>query len=368
MERHMTLSQPQIAHIRMLKSGIITPFEDIEQCISHLFGIQSQAQQFGEISILNRVKKGDCSELNTLYQSHKLIKIWGQRMTVHMYCRDDWKYVHQVYAQRNSFVKRGWQAHEAIFTTLMSDIDRFMLQTKKDKKELTAFINQSVGMIEHPYREYSAIIQSCLNGTIFAVPQSPQTKYFAHRSLAIHNDDFEHWQTGQESALDELLMRYFNGYGPATLKDFCHWSGLNQGEIQPAFQRIKDNLIELTDNNKRYYLPLADSHLLEQKPPARFVKLLGKFDPLFVSFSDKSWIASPVQQKAIWRPAAHVEAVLLVNEKLSATWRYAIKGKKIDFTFYLFHAVSQSAKKGIEAEAQKIADFLGKTLNGINYI
>lgn len=102
----MTISKQQIAHLRMYKSGIITPFNNIEECASNLFGIQSQVQQFGEISLLNRLKELNRNQLNVLYQTHKIIKIWGQRMTVHMFSYKDWKVVHQVYANRSNFVKK----------------------------------------------------------------------------------------------------------------------------------------------------------------------------------------------------------------------------------------------------------------------
>lgn len=249
----------------------------------------------------------------------------------------------------------------------MTKIDNLAVSGKIDKKSLVRFIEENADNIEHNFRDYSVILQASLNGLIFGVPQSPHTQYFAHRSACISENDYKTWKEDQDYAIDYLLTNYFHHYGPATLADFCHWSGLSQKDCRVPFERIKDKLMSLVCEGKTYYLFSEDKGLLEQSYPVKFVKLLGKFDPLFVSFSDKTWIATPVQQKAIWRPAAHIEAVLLVNEKLKGTWRYSIKGHSIDFTFYLFSPVTDGDKKKIDKEAQRIAAFLSKTINKIMY-
>ncbi len=41
--------------------------------------------------------------------------------------------------------------------------------------------------------------------------------------------------------------------------------------------------------------------------------LLGKFDPLFVSYAKKNWLASEKETSLIWRTAGQIEAVLIIN-------------------------------------------------------
>lgn len=363
----MQASLRQIAHLRMLKSGIISPFNSAEECVKRLFGIQSQAQQFGEISLFNRVEDLRRGDLNALYQNHRLIKIWGQRMTVHMFSADDWKIVHQVYADRNNFIKKLWQNNSHRLTAIFSEIDKLTHSGQVDKKCISALIDELASEIETPYRDYAVIIQACLNGLIFGIPNLPQTQYYAHRRACVDDDLYQSWNSDRHLAIDALLIRYFQNYAPATIVDFCHWSGLKKAEIQAAFARVEPQLTQILVDKKPFYLFAEDAARLCDDGPVCSVKLLGKFDPLFVSFADKSWIATPPQQKAVWRPAAHIESVLLVAEKLTGTWRYKIRGKNIDFTFYLFGKVSLKNKRLISSEAEKIAGFLSKTVGQLSY-
>ena len=361
----MELQKNDITLLRIQNSGLITPFDNIESCIRNLVGIQSQAQQFGEISILNRVENLKQEDLRQLYDSYDIIKIWGQRMTVHMYSKKDWKVIHQVYAHRNSFIKRGWQENKATLEKLLLEIAQLKTKQKIDKLEIAELIQNIAPHITNEYRDYSIIIQSTLDAILFGIPQMPQTKHFAHRSVCIDEDDFKAWGSNKEQSLHHLLSTYFRFYGPATISDFRHWSGLTQREIQDCFSNLKNELISVSVSGKNYYGYSENLQLSGWENES--IKLLGKFDPLFVSFSDKSWIATPEQQKAIWRPAGHVEAVVLINGKLAGTWRYSIKGKKINFSIHPFLRITSSQKKKIAVEAKKIAQFLEKQLDKIEY-
>lgn len=361
----MKLDKKAIAKLRILKSGLIIPFENPEECAENLFGIQAQVQQFGEISILNRVKELKAEALTQLYEEHRLIKIWGQRMTVHMYSANDWKTVHQVYSNRNNFVKKGWEANRSVFDTLISRIENMTRNRIVDKKEITDLIESTAPHITDQYRDYSVLLQATLDGILFGIPLNPQTKHFAHRNMCIKDEEFMSWSENKESAFEHILKNYFRFYGPATLSDFCHWSGLAQKEITTALKNIEKELNVFTSEEKKYYSIGNDDELLNTKITK--VMLLGKFDPLFVAYSDKTWIADPIRQKAIWRPAGHVEAVLLVNGELTGTWRYITKGNKMNFDFQLFRSVTFAKKRQTEREAEKIAGFLGKKIHEIRY-
>jgi len=365
----MELQKQDIIRLRLYKSGIIEPFKNIEQCLTYLFGIQSQAQQFGEISIFNRVGKLKLKDLKNAYNRHDIIKIWGQRMTVHMYWKDDWKTIHQVYAHRDNFVKRGWADNQDVFEKILAELETSILEKKVSKNEIVTLIEQAASHITNTYRDYSILLQATLDGILFGIPEMPQTKYFAHRSVCIDDDDYILWGSDKEKALEYLLMVYFSNYGPATIADFCHWSGLTKREIQDPFNKIKNRLDLFSHKRKIYYLPQNDIHLkeLDKEKNTKFVKLLGKFDPLFVSFSDKSWIVDAEQQKAIWRSAGHVEAILLIGNDVAGTWRYRMNGKNMDFTIFSFRRILKNEQKLIEREASKIAKFLSRTINKIDY-
>ena len=50
--------------------------------------------------------------------------------------------------------------------------------------------------------------------------------------------------------------------------------------------------------------------------------MLGRFDPLLLAHRDKSWVVPDEYYDRVWRPAGHIEAVVLVHGRAVATWRY----------------------------------------------
>lgn len=81
------LTNSQIAQNRLLNSGLLqSKFPSAEDATRALFGIQSQYQQFGEVSLFNRVNNLTKESLQTTYDDKGLIKIWG--------AKNDSPYVH----------------------------------------------------------------------------------------------------------------------------------------------------------------------------------------------------------------------------------------------------------------------------------
>lgn len=121
-----SLTNAEIAHNRLLNSGLLqSKFSSAEDATRALFGIQSQYQQFGEISLFNRVPNLTKENLQMAYDDKGIIKIWGQRMTVHMYTPDDWFYVHDVYANKNNWLRKHADS-------LGRDLDEILVQMEEN--------------------------------------------------------------------------------------------------------------------------------------------------------------------------------------------------------------------------------------------
>lgn len=73
------------------------------------------------------------------------------------------------------------------------------------------------------------------------------------------------------------------------------------------------------------------------------------------------------EELQIWQSSARVEAILLIDNKVYGTWRYAMKGKTMNFTFFLFHKLSDTKKKKIEVKAKKMMKFFEKENYTIEY-
>ncbi|WP_430535977.1 winged helix DNA-binding domain-containing protein [Listeria rocourtiae] len=354
----------RIRNTRIANSGLGNSFELVENCVASLIGIQAQYQQFGEISLFHRVNGLSRDMLDEKYSRNEIIKLWGQRTTVHLYVPEDWSNLHAIYSPRRTWVRKHCEELGVDLDELLDRIDVLgRSQRFVSKEELAVLMgNQAKKLMTWG----GVLIESSLLGQIYAVPERPSTKFYAHRKW-VDGISTEKWLADLDGyELDRLLHRYLTCYGPATLADFKHWSGLPNYALMNAFHRIEDGLERFDVDGKVYYYPeghmdFAKCDLMPQ------VKLLGKFDPLFVSFADKGWLVDIKYEKEIWRAAGHIEAVMLIDGVVRGTWRYAIKGETIRFTCYAFERISAKDKSRIVTEAERLARFLGKQLQEVVY-
>lgn len=365
------MTKEELVYLRLQNNGLIKPIATIEECVELLVGVQAQMQQFAEVSILNRTNGISMSMLAEAYQTNRLIKIWGQRGTVHTYVQEDWNLIAAVYRERLRWTAKYFSQQEVEFKSLLSAMDQFGQERGKvSKKELAEFIQSKADSYVGSDSTilYALLLQSTLQRIFFGLPEKPHTKHYIHFS----HIQYKHWQVSEEEtyrAFKELMVRYFKSYGPASLEDFCHWSGISKRESQSAFFDISPQLIEYEYENRKLYSLLKENSEKQPKIARETIYLLGKFDPLFVSYKEKNWIVSKVEEKEIWRSAARVEAVVLQGENVVALWRHTIKGKEVHFSVYPLKvkALTLKTKNELAIKFGKLANFWEKGLGTISY-
>jgi hypothetical protein len=89
------------------------------------------------------------------------------------------------------------------------------------------------------------------------------------------------------------------------------------------------------------------------------VKLLGRFDPLLLAHRDKTWLVDGERYDAVWRPAGHIEATLLVGGRVAGTWRYKRRANTLDVTLAPFGRLTKAVRRAIERQASGMAHFFG---------
>lgn len=361
-------TKEDIVALRLAQNGLLKPFKSSHDCLLNLVGIQSQVQRFGEVSIFNRVNPPlTLDHLENEYKQLAIVKIWGQRTTVHMYITEDWDTIANAFYDNLKYIKKNTKDNPEEFQKLLSIVENVGNQKGSlSRTEIVDLLKENAQhfKIDENGFMYTFFLQTTLNHSFYGYPENPHTKKFIHYSQ-LNKDKWHYLPEKHNEAMESILTRYFTHYGPATRADFCHWSGFTQKFIKPYFLNIENRLQSFHYNNRTYFFP-KDSELKPNKDNDA-VFLLGKFDPLFVSYKHKDWIATPEEEKEIWRSAAQVEAILLIGNQLSGTWRHEIKGKKITFNFTLFHKIKAVDKKKIQQKALQLAKFYEKELTDIKY-
>jgi hypothetical protein len=171
----------------------------------------------------------------------------------------------------------------------------------------------------------------------------------------------------QESAeaLAELLRRFLSTYGPATREDFARWFGVQPAEVRRAFTALADELTEVeVDGYKATVLASTLEEIKGQSPDGPLVRLLAGFDPYTVAIStpQRAYLLPEGTLARVYRTAGWISPVVLVDGHARGVWTYSRSRTELTVTVDTFEPVALRVRKGIEAEAERLADLLGGPL------
>jgi hypothetical protein len=78
---------------------------------------------------------------------------------------------------------------------------------------------------------------------------------------------------------------------------------------------------------------------------------------------DAAALLDPAEKKRVYRNQGWISPVLLINGRMDGVWSHERKGKRLVVTIEPFGRVAQWARAEAEAEAERLAAFVGGELS-----
>jgi hypothetical protein len=119
-----------------------------------------------------------------------------------------------------------------------------------------------------------------------------------------------------EEVLPDLFRRFIAAYGPATLSDAAWFFGLWKDKKKELSALNLDGYLRIEHNKNVYYY-------LDNKTPMGDIpelSLLSGFDPLIVSYTDRSAILPPEYKKAVIMSSGICLPTIAVNGQVAGLW------------------------------------------------
>ena len=127
--------------------------------------------------------------------------------------------------------------------------------------------------------------------------------------------DAEPTQTRGE-VLPDLFRRFLTAYGPATFADAAWFLGLGK-EWKKDLSALDTEEYSRFEYNKKVYYYIADSTNMDEIPE---LTLLSGFDPLIVSYTDRSAVISPEYKNAVIMKSGICLPTVAVNGQVAGLW------------------------------------------------
>ena len=325
--------------------------------VSDLCGLHAQVMSCAELTLWARVEGLERDAVSrALWEERTLVKTWAMRGTLHLLPAAEmglWISALGTRMERH-FLNRarqkafGFSREEAL--ALVEAIGSAL-----DGRSLTrAELAEAVGD-ERLLESWGSMLKpAAAAGALVFAPSDGQNVRFTRPS----------WTPSDPAgALEEVTRRYLRAGGPATREDVARWWGVSPAEGGRMLRALEDELAEVVVEGAPMWMLAADADDVCERAAASGVRLLPGFDQYVIAATLHAEALMPGPFKArVHRPQGWISPVLLVDGQLAGVWRHERKGKRLLVGIEPFARVAATARRAAEEEAERLAAFLGGSL------
>ncbi|MEU9705895.1 winged helix DNA-binding domain-containing protein [Streptomyces sp. NPDC047981] len=325
------------------------------EAVRKAVALQAQQPASPYLALWNRTVGFDPAELDEAFARGTVVKSTLMRVTLHAVHVDDFRTFREALDPLLRAARVGDRRFTASGLTA-EDADRLV-------PELLAFADRP-----RTGAEYEAWIQERAG----AAPKSGAWWALRHYTPLVHAPTARPWSFGErpwyvappdppspaapetsDAALRRLLLRYLEGFGPASAPDMAQFALVQRARVRKVLATLTDELDrgEGPDGEELFDLPGASRPDEDTPAPPR---LMAMWDSTLLAYADRSRIIPPAYRTEVIRRNGDVLPTLLVDGYVAGVWRPTDGG--IEAT--AFHDLPDEAWEGLAEEARALTAFL----------
>ncbi len=368
----ISLTPEQVRWRRLQSGGLVQPFADAPEAAAALVGVQAQIQPAAALALWNRTRGLDHARFDDLLNTTRsLVKLWGQRGTLHLYASQDWPLLHAACSINQTWWERRMAGDDAKAEehSRMVEAVAELLRTCESfgRRDLRA---SGLPLSDEMLSPWGGIFADLVRrGYACHAPRSQGEGRVVARERWLPDLAWELHDPTEANRI--IARRYFAAYGPATLRDFADWRSAYMGQARQWVADLADELVEVEVAGQPAGLLLRrHAEAAQATPPSAEawpIHMLYRFEPYLLAHRDKDWVVPQAYYKAVWRPAGHIEGIVMDHGQAVATWRYVRKGRGLDIQVNPFGRLPRGVKQVVTKRAGQIAAFFGLTLNDLTF-
>ncbi|MGH9271446.1 MAG: winged helix DNA-binding domain-containing protein [Ilumatobacteraceae bacterium] len=332
---------------------------NVVDAVRRIVAVQAQEPASPYVALWNRISGFRPSDLDLAFANHAVVKATLMRITLHAVAADDHRALHEAMQE----TLRAARLH-----------DRRFKSTGLSIAEADELVPHVLAFASEP--RANADVEVWLADRLGVLPKPGV--WWALRSFAplIHAPTGGPWSFGrrpaymaaptppadprQGGAMQHLVRRYLEGFGPATAQDVAQFALLRQPAVRGALAAMDDELdrLEGPDGVTLYDLPGAPRPAEDTPAPAR---LMAMWDSVLLAYADRSRVIPPEQRQLVVRRNGDVLPTVLVDGYVSGVWRPTDAGIEIT----AFRPLPEEAWRDLATEARGLLALLADRDPGV---
>lgn len=328
----------------------------VGDAVRRVAALQAQEPASPYVALWNRIDGFDPADLDAAFAAREVVKATLIRITLHAVHMDDYRVFREAMdptlrAARLDARFRASGLAPADADALIPDLLAHMTQTTS-ASEMEAWLAQRVGSPLHPgarrgFRGYAPLLHAPTGG-----PWSfgSHNAYVAASPRPALADD-----EASGAGLQTLVVRYLEGFGPASIADVAQFALVPRARVKEAVQALGGALERLEDPNGEPLFDIPGAPCPAEETPAP-PRLMPMWDSILLAYWDRGRIIPPGYRALVTRSNGDVLPTLLVDGYVAGVWRPAAGG--IETT--AFHPLPDDAWDGLATEARSLTAFLAE--------
>jgi Winged helix DNA-binding domain len=353
---------------RVRRQHLAARLDDPLRVVSDIAGVHAQVFSSAELTLWARVDGlAPGWVADALWEERSLVKTWAMRGTLQLLRADELaRYVgalarlrprHHVPAWQRAYGLTREQA-DAMLAAVADALDGGPLT----REALAAAVGERVrdpAVAERLGSGFGELLKpAAFIGELCFAPNDGRLVRFTRPAS---------WVAGfappgpDEAASEAVLRTYLCAYGPAPREQFQRWFGMTSpAEAGRWIKALGDAVVEVDVEGARGWMLAEDVEDAAAASPSGVVRLLPAFDHYVVAAPRDADAVLPAAHRArVYRPQGWLSPVLLVDGRIAGVWSHEAKGERVAVEVEPFGRVARDVKAGAEAEAERLATFLG---------
>jgi Winged helix DNA-binding domain len=344
------------------------PKADVLAVTRTIAGLHAQVMSSAELTLWARVDDLDRDMVQkALWTDRTLVKSWVMRGTLHLFASDDYPIYQATASRRRNYYNGAFLKYFNItvdeLNRLYEAIGEVLRGQVLTREELGAAVAKRTG--DEKYGEYvmgswgSLLKPAAYRGELCFGPSTGQRVCFTRP-----DEWLPEWHpVDPHVATSEVTRRFLATYGPATRDELRLWWGVYAGDANKMLASLDGKLSPVEIEGIPALALTSDLSEIEASTLGKTVRLLPAFDQYVIAAPRNCTRVIPVGvNKRIYRNQGWLSPVLLVNGQMAGVWRHERKGAKLLVQIEPFFKIPTWAKKSAEREAERLAKFLGGSL------
>jgi hypothetical protein len=208
-----------------------------------------------------------------------------------------------------------------------------------------------------PKHDAADLAYACRN--LLAFVQVPPRGVWGQTSQ-VRSTTVESWlgrPLARNPPIDEVVLRYFGAFGPASVADVSTWSRLTG--LREVVGRLRPRLRTFRDERGRELFDLPDAPRPDPETPAP-PRFLPEYDNVLLSHADRSRFVSAEQRRRLARAAGAIHGSVLWDGFAFGLWRLDRDREAGTATLVVNHGerATKRALAAVAAEGRRLLRFL----------